>query len=60
MESDVKEKRGSRRGTFSPSALVEEFSALNVSDISSQSQTLTEEDGNSVSQKNIIFYTSVK
>lgn len=56
-ESDVKGKRGSRRGTFSLIALVGEFSVLNISDISSCTETRTEEDGNSLAQKDIMFYT---
>lgn len=50
-------RKGEVGETFFLFALVEEFSVLNISDISCCTETRTEEDGNSLCQKDIIFYT---
>lgn len=50
-------RKGEVGETFFLFALVEEFSVLNISDISCCTETRTEEDGSSLCQKDIIFYT---
>lgn len=56
-ESDVKRKGEVGETFFSLIALVEKFSVLNISDFPCCTETRTEENGSSLCQKDIIFYT---